>query len=422
LTAPAVPNTSIAMNIDIFKKPYAIIVATISGVVLMSFGLSDDLSNALQANMKYDGTYSLYVSYESGMTISWITNIEQSGKVILKDENGNLLEEATTEPSRVHSFSLEKKPKKNIKLEFGGDQSGMESVHIRQKITREKGVFRGVDSIFAIGDVHGYYDEMIKLLINSKVIDENLNWVAGRAHLVFLGDLFDRGSDVTKVLWFIHELEPKALKQGGKVHIVLGNHEIMTSTSDLRFLSIKERNLSIAYKTGYDKMYHPTRSYLGNWLISKPSVLKIDGLLMAHGGIVDLGTPNIEEFNDQVNSYMNEEMYLEITKDHADSAAYDAGRWYRMKQFFYSDLSPYWYRGYVLSDTLEKQLDNMLRKYKSKVHLVGHTPQPTITSRYDGKLITTDLEKKATELVLMIRKKKKYTRYKIDSEGLMTEL
>lgn len=410
------------MNIDIFKKPYSIIAAVISGVVLMSFGLSDDLSNALQANMKYDGTYSLYVSYESGMTINWITNIEQSGKLILKDENGNLLEEATTEPSRVHSFSLEKKPKKNIELEFGGEESGMESVHIRQKISREKGVFKGVDSIFAVGDVHGHYDELIKLLINSKVIDENHDWVAGGAHLVFLGDLFDRGSDVTKVLWFIHELEPKALKQGGKVHIVLGNHEIMTSTSDLRFLSIKEKNLSIAFKTGYDKMYHPTRSYLGNWLISKPSVLKIDGLLMAHGGIVDLGTPYIEEFNDQVNSYMNEEMYLEITKDHADSSAYDPDRWYRMKQFFYSDMSPYWYRGYVLSDTLEKQLDNMLRKYKSKVHLVGHTPQQTITSRYNGKLITTDLEKKATELVLMIKKKKKYTRYKIDSEGQMTQL
>ena len=115
-------------------------------------------------------------------------------------------------------------------------------------------------------------------------------------------------------------------------------------------------------------------------------------------------------------------MYLDLMRDHADSAAYDAERWFKMKQFFYSELSPFWYRGYVQSDTLGKQLNQMLNKYESRVHVVGHTPLETITSRYNGKLITTDLNEKATKLLLMKRKKRKYERFVIDSNGEMTEL
>ena len=398
------------------------VIIALMGIVLMGFGLVENFSNPVQGEMRYDGTYSLYVSYDSGMTINWITNKEQSGKVIIKDESGNTLEEATTEASRVHKYVPNQKPSKDVLLEFGGEETGMESVKLRSNLKREKGVFKNVDSVYLIGDVHGMYDSLINLLQKSGVIDENLKWKAGGAHLVFLGDLFDRGNDVTKVLWFIHELEPQAAKMGGKVHLLLGNHEIMVTTKDLRYLGRKEKALSIGYKTGYDIMYHPTKSYLGAWLTSKPSVIKIDGLILAHGGIVDLGTPHIEEFNDQAFKYRREEMYLDLMRDHADSAAYDAERWFKMKQFFYSDLSPFWYRGYVQSDTLGKQLNQMLNKYDSRVHVVGHTPQETITSRYNGKLITTDLNEKATKLLLMKRKKRKYERFVIDSNGEMTEL
>lgn len=407
------------------KKKYAdsfllSLIILVMAVLSLAFSISD--TGRLQETMKYDGTYSLYVSLDSGMTINWITNKGQHGKVALKDENGNTIEESTTKVSRVHSFSTKEKPNQKVRLEFGGEESGIESVLLRPDFPREKGVFKGVDSVYLVGDVHGMYDNLINLLKKAGVINSELKWQAGKAHLVFLGDQFDRGDDVTKALWFIHELEPQAKKQGGKVHLLLGNHEIMITTKDLRYLSRKEKALSIAYKVGYDHMYHPTKSYLGAWLTSKPSVIKIDGLILAHGGIVDLGTPYIEEFNDQVYKYMQEDMYLDITKEYADSSSYDPERWLKMKYFFYSDVSPFWYRGYALSDTLGKQLDGMLSKYKSKVHIVGHTPMETITSRYKGKFITTDLTEKATELVLMKRKRNKYERFKIDSEGQVSEL
>ncbi len=394
----------------------------IAGILFMGFGLVGKFNDPIQNGMKYDGTYSLYVSYDSGMTIHWITNLKQKGKVIVSDENGNTLKAATTEASRVHRLALEEEPKSTIKLEFGGEESGTETVRLRRKMPLQRGVYSGVDSIYVVGDVHGRYDEMKTLLINAGVVDSELRWQAGKAHLVFLGDLFDRGDDVTKVLWFIHELEPQAEKQGGKVHLVLGNHEIMTMTNDLRYLSRKEKNLSIAYEIDYDEMFHPTNSYLGFWLTSKASVIKIDDLLMAHGGVVDLGTPDVEEFNGQVNAFMMQDMYLDILKDRPDSTAYDPQRWLEMKNFFYNDFNPFWYRGYVLSDTLDKQLSQMLKKYKSKIHVVAHTPVDSISEKYNGKLLCTDLKEAATELLFVTRKKRKYTRYKIDLQGLKTEL
>ena len=64
----------------------------------------------------------------------------------------------------------------------------------------------------------------------------------------------------------------------------------------------------------------------------------------------------------------------------------------------------------------------MLKRYKSKLHVVGHTSLDTITQRYNGKLITTDLKEKATELLFLERKGKEYNRFRIDSLGQMTEL
>ncbi|NIP60556.1 MAG: hypothetical protein GWO00_15865, partial [Gemmatimonadetes bacterium] len=62
-------------------------------------------------------------------------------------------------------------------------------------------VLAAVDSIFAVGDVHGEYDTLVDVLYNAGLLDEDLNWYGGRAHIVFLGDLYDRGDDVTKLLW-----------------------------------------------------------------------------------------------------------------------------------------------------------------------------------------------------------------------------
>ena len=41
---------------------------------------------------------------------------------------------------------------------------------------------------------------------------------------------------VTEVLWLIYSLEEKAKAAGGYVHYILGNHEIMNMSNDLRYV------------------------------------------------------------------------------------------------------------------------------------------------------------------------------------------
>lgn len=408
------------MNIN---RKYGFLAAAgilVSVLLMGSIGLSD--KNRFQRNNKYNGTYSLYVSIDNGMQFNWITEIETTGTYSLSEVDGDVLKSGKTEIGRVHAFSIDERPGKALQLEFGGEETGTESVMLYPEFDRPRSTYKKVDSLYIVGDVHGRYDQLVNLLQKSNIVNPDLNWDGGTAHLVFVGDLFDRGDDVTKLLWFIHRLERQAEKAGGKVHVVLGNHEIMTMTNDLRYLGRKEKALSIAYKTGYDVMFHPTKSYLGSWISHKSPVIRIDDVLFAHGGVVDLGTPLIDEFNDQAYLYMTDDIFLEISKAHADSAAYDAERWMKTKHFFYSDKSPFWYRGYATSDTLEDQLDDMLKRYRSKIHVVGHTSLDTITQRYNGKLITTDLSEKATELLFLLRDGRKYSRFRIDSLGQMTEL
>jgi len=84
-----------------------------------------------------------------------------------------------------------------------------------------------------MSDVHGQYNAARELLLNAEVIDENNRWVCGEGHLVIVGDIFDRGPDVTPTLWLIHNLQQEAERAGGRVHFLLGNHETMILGNDV---------------------------------------------------------------------------------------------------------------------------------------------------------------------------------------------
>lgn len=376
----------------------------------------------LQNRFRYDGEYGLFVEYHKGLSFNWFTQSKVQGSYELLKSDGTSIIKGETEEGKVHKFNSNIDLNENLIFKFGGENEAVHQIVLKPIKTNEKSNFSNVDSLFVIGDVHGRYNELINLLKKSNIVNQDLEWIAGKAHLVFLGDLFDRGLDVTKVLWFIHSLEDEAKLAGGKVHLVLGNHEIMTMTKDLRYVSPKEMAIAKAFDKKYDELFHPLNSYLGKWLASKSSVIKIDKAIFAHGGILDLETGSVKGFNQLVHNYMDEPMFLDIMADAADSTKYDPVKWDQIRYFFYSSESPFWYRGYVQSDTLAPQLHSMLRKYNSNVHIVAHTPLETITQKYKGKLLTTDLREAATQLLLLVRNKKKYERFKIDSEGNLEEL
>ena len=370
----------------------------------------------------FSGTNSLYIGIGKEMEFKWITSQKDIGRYELISSDNKIISSGETEMSNVHEVSISYSVKEPVTFKFGGKSEPLYSVKLRSAPKRENDTFNDVDSLYVVGDVHGRYHELVSLLQKAKIIDAQTNWTAGKSHLVFLGDLFDRGNDVTRVLWLIYKLEQEAQENGGKVHLVLGNHEVMTLTNDLSYLAPKEAFIAKSYKKGYAELFHPTKSLLGSWLCSKPSVLKIDKNLFAHGGIVDLGTSSIPEFNHTVHTYMQSPVFLDLGLKITDSIPHNKEEWEQMKTFFYDEQSPFWYRGYVVSDTLEVQLSAMLKKYRSDVHIVAHTPLEKISQKYNGKLLTTDLNDKATQLLFLVRKKKHFEKYMIDKEGTVSKL
>ncbi|MBD3869458.1 MAG: metallophosphoesterase, partial [Acidobacteria bacterium] len=93
----------------------------------------------------------------------------------------------------------------------------------------------GVERVVALGDVHGALDALVSVLQSTGLADPALHWSGGRTHLVSLGDLTDRGPDSREVMDLLIRLQPEAEVAGGRVHVLLSNHEVMGAAGDLRY-------------------------------------------------------------------------------------------------------------------------------------------------------------------------------------------
>ena len=173
--------------------------------------------------------------------------------------------------------------------------------------------------IVAVGDIHGGYDSLRSVLTESSLVGDDHRWQSKDACLVLLGDLVDRGERTRELLDYVMELESQA---NGRLHVVIGNHEIMNVVGDLRYVTAAEIAAFAGDETkkqrqkGYNafaksraarqmdrgerkdafdeefppgwfahrQAFSPDGEY-GAWILSKPVLLKLDGTLFVHGGV-----------------------------------------------------------------------------------------------------------------------------------------
>lgn len=178
------------------------------------------------------------------------------------------------------------------------------------------------------------------------------------------------------------------------------------------------------HNIGYSEMYSPRYSFLGKWLATKPGIIRINKALFAHGGITpDYNVISIRAFNDSLRTFLQEEVFYHLLQDSIPTALVDSLQFYRRLAFFYSSNSVFWHRAYVSSDTLDKDLKSVLKNFKSKVHVVAHTPVRSIGEFYDGKIVAVDLADAATEMLLLVRRSKnKFNRFKVLLDGTLEQL
>ena len=269
-----------------------------------------------------------------------------------------------------------------FKLEgFAGDTLGY---LIDRKRDPSPGQHKAVDRVMVIGDIHGGYDSLFLFLRNNGVIDGSLNWTWGDGHLVFVGDIFDRGEKVTEALWLIYSLEAQAKKSGGMVHLLLGNHEIMVLSGDLYYIADKYRLLTERLNINYSYLFSK-RTVLGQWLRSRNTIVRINGHLFVHAGLSPYVTEwglNMEEINEYARYFLN----------HPDRQEYkDVPR-----SSLLGEAGPFWYRGYHEGNheyqyLSEKDFEKVISYFGANYIFIGHTNVKEITSLYNERVFAIDV-------------------------------
>lgn len=381
---------------------------------------------ALQQELRMDGEYGLWVR-ENGerLEVSWITR--EPGAGYLRVLTGNRVREDLSTPSaNTHTASFRAPRSGQVVLQYGAKddlQDRHQTTLYLGEQRRPRPVFSGVDSIFVVADVHGEFDTLVRLLQNAGVIDAQQRWSAGRRHLVLLGDVFDRGPDVIRTLWFIYGLERQAERARGRVHLLLGNHEIMVMLGDLRYVSPKESLIAQLYGVDYSRMFDVRQSVLGRWLASKPALVRINDVLFAHGGVAPDYLPfTVPTYDDTLSAYMREDLFYHWADSTywtqpSNLAGHDSASIARRDDFFWGENSVFWFRGYVQSDTLGAALQAVLQRYGAKLLVVGHTPQEAIQQRYGGALIAAHPRTPAIEMLLLVRDGRELRRYRYRLTG-----
>lgn len=204
---------------------------------------------------------------------------------------------------------------------------------------------RALSRIVAIGDVHGSVEGLTSILSEAGLIDESGCWSGGNATLVQLGDLLDRGARQREVLDLLMRLELEAPRTGGRVIVLLGNHEVMNLLGVIRDVSpdafaqfvaegseqrraealaafellIRRREVELGGEpvfsdeaaqqwlaihppgfVEYSEAFGPQGVY-GAWLRRRPAAVIVGDTLFVHGGIgPSLEGVGVDEINRRV--------------------------------------------------------------------------------------------------------------------------
>ena len=181
--------------------------------------------------------------------------------------------------------------------------------------------FDDIDRVVAISDIHGAYGPMVATLQNAGVLDSDLAWSGEQTHLVIVGDILDRGPESRAAMDLLMRVEDEAAIAGGKVHVLIGNHEAMNLIGDLRYVSKAEyaafaddelaedrdtwfaayaadragEEPTEALRADFDRSYpigffahrraFSSNGKYGRWLSQKPVVVVINETAFVHGGV-----------------------------------------------------------------------------------------------------------------------------------------
>ncbi len=281
--------------------------------------------------------------------------------------------------------------------------------------------------IVAVGDLHGDFAAWRAIAQAAGLTDSRGRWTGGKTVLVQTGDVVDRGPDGLKIIEDLMRLQREAERAHGRVVALVGNHEAMNMTGDLRYVSAADfaayadRNSESVRQQTYEAnkaqleaafrqkdpamtseaikaawlaatppgalehqaAWSPT-GRIGRWVVGNPAVALIDGNLFLHGGI---GPAYAHVTPDEINRQV---------------AAALAAQAMAPEAIINDPAGPLWYRGLVMREpetpaapdagasetpapstpapptlpppSVAEQLDEVLAAFGAKRMVIGHTP------------------------------------------------
>lgn len=144
----------------------------------------------------------------------------------------------------------------------------------------------GYSRVLAIGDVHGMYEKLIKLM-------DKIRFNPDEDMLIFLGDYIDRGPDPGRCLQYIFALQQQ---YPDVVVCLMGNHEVMMSSYFMQKRG-NYNNLIVDYAGSWldnggletlkqlDEMDADTKEELLQWVMNLPVKYQYQDYFFCHAGV-----------------------------------------------------------------------------------------------------------------------------------------
>jgi Calcineurin-like phosphoesterase len=269
--------------------------------------------------------------------------------------------------------------------------------------------------IIVIGDIHGELAGFEELIHEIGLTDAAGAWTGGESWLVSLGDTLDRGPDGIAVLQTLMRLQEEAAQQGGRVELVLGNHEVMNLTGELEYVT--PADIAAAGGAEARRALLSPEGEIGAWLLQRPVILTVGDTAFVHGGLPDpadfdplradgietvrsyaaawsqLADADLVPFDLSWSLRISAVGMLQELEDPLLSAARGAVAGLNGAPVFDIE-GPLWNRRAAMCHPMleSARLDDALAAAGARRVVIGHTPTQSrqIESAYQGRLIMAD--------------------------------
>ncbi len=210
--------------------------------------------------------------------------------------------------------------------------------------------------IVVVGDLLGDRARSERALSLAGVTSPEGRWTGGSAVLVQLGDLIDPGPDTKAVLERWKALADEAAAAGGRVVVLLGEHEALDLLGDWKQLA--PADIRSFGDVGARKEALSERAPLGTWLRSRDAAVEIAGSVFVHGGISEKWA----------------QADLAVLSSQVRAAIQKTG-----PGFVLGPEGPLRYRGFLASDAVDAcgELEKTLARLGASRLVVGHGSPPS---------------------------------------------